>query len=325
MALTMPVPAPSPPPTAALTTLIVTGAVAVALTVMLILIARRSRRSPDEDAGRSAVGRTVIVPIARPRSATYLVELGAAVANEVGGRLLVLTALVDGREETRTAAELLLQQAEVVAAETGVETSTAVRAGRSPAEAVLHSTVEHDASLVIVGWPSGDGGEGHLGPPVDRIVSDAPAPVLVARFDGHHWQRVLLRLPRGPVRAAELASTRLAVLAAQRVSRANQLPLLRDLEPSDGRVARLVGDIPVDEGGDRNAGLHVDPEVLTVVGVAPDPRRLEAAIDDVAGSGDVVLALAHGPRAADRRPLLTASRALDADAEPGPTGPDEEP
>lgn len=310
------------------TTVVTTTAVVILIAIAAVALVRRARGARAGGATerategtRSRLGAMVLVPIARPRSAAYLVEIAAAFTNAAGGRMLVLTVLEsEPTDEERTNADLLLQQAEVAAVDTGAEVSTNLRVGREVSESVLHATVEHDASLVVVGWPSAAGEEGRLGRPVDRIVADAPAPVVIGRLEGHHWQRVLLRLPRGDISHGQLASLRLAVETARRVSHAHGLPLLRSSDPRDERAAALVADVPVDAGGGSEDDPYGDPDVLTVVGVDPAPTVLERELERTASAGDLLVALAHGPAAEDRRPLLRTAQELDepSDAQAAP-------
>jgi hypothetical protein len=278
-------PSPFPfPLVTASTGAVVAVVTAVAIALLVTVLVRRSRRVPRATPEPPHLGASVLVPVSRPRSAIHLVDLAEIIAMPDRGRLIALNVVTeDASDEERIAADLILQQAEVACADAGCETDQVLRVARSVAEGVLHAVVERDATLVLCGWPSVRRPDSRLGPPVDRIVAESPAPVVIARLDGHDWQRVALAERPGEA----TASQRLAAEVARRIVDDRGLELERREDPL------------------------VDPTALVVRGVAPEAGALQRAVHAAGEAGDVLLALSHGPAAEDRRPLLPASAELE--------------
>lgn len=278
----------------------------IVLLAALWALAERTRRRAD---AQPTLGEAILVPVARPRSAFGLVGFAAAIAAEDRGRLVAVNVIgADADRQGRIGAETLVQATEVVAADQGCEVSTLVRASRTVADGVLHTAVEHAATLVVVGWPSEGRHERDLGCPVDRIVAEAPAPVIVTRLDGGDWQRVVLRGVDVRRRGGR-PSLRLAAAVARRIAAYRHVPLTCTSDLDRPEVRQLLAGVEQVEPADEQLG---DPEVLTIAAVPPGTQALERAVARMRGIGDVALVLSHGAVAEHHRPLLpTAQRLLD--------------
>lgn len=282
-------------------------AVVVLVTMLLGMImtiaVRRRQRSHGDEAEVTGLGARVLVAVGRPRSAGHLTGIGAAVASPEQGVVLPVTVLIDPDEADRNGARRALQDADRAAGDHDVEVEAAIRVDASVVDGILHSVVERDATLVVVGWPATEHG-GPAGDPVGRIVAHVPAPVLVARLEAERWSRVVLRMPE-PTTQPEQASVRLALAALTRVARACGVP------PVSAVPVEALGDAV---GGDEITVVPVGGpslfDELTVVPVSPDARALRRAVEEVTTPGDVILALAHGHEAERRRALLGSAAAL---------------
>jgi hypothetical protein len=306
--------------TGVLTVTVVVAITVLVLAVLLVVRSRRERGGGTSERDLPGLGRAVLLPVARPRSATELARLAGMIAAVDHGRVSPLHVLPpDGGQPERAAADDLLRLAGAELDEMGCEAAPVLRAAASVAEGVLHAAVERDTTLVVVGWPSEGRHDRELGRPVDRIVEDVPAPVVVARLDGHDWSQVILVPPAGEAGVGELASLRLGREIGQRLAGAYGIDLRLAGPPPGGGLGDLLDGVPVGDMaiGDDEFG---DPEVLTVLAVPPRVEDLRRISSRVRSSGDVLLVLSHGPAARERRPLLPAAEELytpvdtDADA-----------
>lgn len=239
--------------------------------------------------GAEGPGSRVLVAVSRPASAQPLGELAAAVARPERGQVTPVTVLtLDVPVNRRTAAEETVQRCSSVAAENGLSADGHVRYDTSVADGLFHLAVERNASSVVVGWPRAEDGTGAVAG-LEQLTSALPVPVLAARLDGYEWQRVVLQVPPEPNSDGLRASLRLATATAE-------------------RVAALAG-VPVVCASEGTA-LGGSPSQLVVVPVDPDPVAVRRAALANRAAGDVVLAMCHGARATDRRPLLPAASEL---------------
>jgi len=158
----------------------------------------------------------------------------------------------------------------------------------SVAAGILHETVESDASLLILGWPR-LGADGRLPLGIADAVAGVPCPLLLARLQGYQWRRIVLRVPSTPTPGGLRASVRLATDVADRLAHRHRLPVvcLPATEPATADPAQLIV-APVDACQD----------------------AVDRALRDTPPLGDVLLALCHGPRAGERRELLSTAANL---------------
>lgn len=81
----------------------------------------------------------------------------------------------EGRDVTETAASLLRQA--------GVDVETVVRVG-NPSDEILDYTIENDVDLVLMGTRGADFRRNMLGSVAQRVISDAPVPVMTVALGG---------------------------------------------------------------------------------------------------------------------------------------------
>lgn len=261
--------------------IVVFVALVVATTVVLRVVARPPRPDPAQD-----LGRHVMIGVASPTTATVLSGLGAALARGIRGRVTPFTVVPTGADEAQRAfAEEAVRRGATTVVEEGLAGDPHLRVDVAVADGLLHGVVQLDASLLVMGWPATDA-DGRFAAPVEQLVSAAPLPVLVARLDGHRWHRIVLRVPREPMTAGLRASLRAATQASDRLADARGLD-----------VSCVADDAPV----------VADPSQVVISPVAPEPAAIRRAAGRVPARGDVILAICHGPRATEHRPLLSAA------------------
>jgi glucosyl-3-phosphoglycerate synthase len=152
------------------------------------------------------VGATILLPALNVDTTRRLLPLAAALANHWGGGvvlfgLIVVSAerpLSDGaREAPRLRAEL-----DALARTTpeGLGIRIAVSVARDLASGIRTAVSEHDAGLIMLGWQADQTpSERFFGPPIDELLRDPPADLVLARLkDDGPWPRVLLPVRGGP-------------------------------------------------------------------------------------------------------------------------------
>lgn len=271
--------------------LIVLAAIIILATALWV----RSQRRGSAEARPDDAGGRVVVGVARPATAGPLGKIAAALARPVRGEVTPLTVVTTSAStSSRSGAEQSLRRCEATIREEGVDARGRLRIATSLSEGVLHGLVEQQATALILGWPTVRG-SGRLTSALEEVVARSPVPVLIARMDHQRWDRIVLRVPSEPVTPGLRASLRLAIRTAERLAARHAIEV---------GCTRLV------------TPHRRDPAQLFIAPVAPEEAfsRAAARLED---DGDVLLALCHGSRAAEARPLMPSATALYS---PGDTG-----
>ncbi|MDX1647494.1 MAG: amino acid permease, partial [Longimicrobiales bacterium] len=132
----------------------------------------------------------ILVPVVNPDRIDRLLRTAAALAREVDGELLLMSAVVipdqtplsEGRrygDKRRDVLRLALESAE----DLGVPVSGIVRITHDAAEAILNTIEQHDVDAALLGWTGRSPSRSDLvfGSTVDRVMRDARCDVLVER------------------------------------------------------------------------------------------------------------------------------------------------
>jgi len=132
----------------------------------------------------------ILVPVVNPGHVDELVRTAAALARDVDGELLLMSAvtipdqtpLSEGRpyaESSRELLEMALDSAE----ELGVPASGIVRIAHDAAQAILNTIDQHDVETALLGWRGRSSRRPDVvfGTTVDRVLRDARCDVLVER------------------------------------------------------------------------------------------------------------------------------------------------
>ena len=143
----------------------------------------------------------------------------------------------------------------------GVRSSSIIRIGHKPAEAIIHEIEDSDIDLVVLGWRGSRRGENTLGSNIDWILRAAPSEVAVLRADdlsGLHRILVPVAYPRQARRMIEVAS----ILAGTE----GGVELMHVVPP----------DLPEQDRRDRVAELYQELQDLGVGGLGTLPRGRSA-------------------------------------------------
>ncbi|MBW3657484.1 MAG: cation:proton antiporter [Actinobacteria bacterium] len=273
---------------------------------------RAAPRLPSPDRTRS-LGQVVVVPIANPASAAPLAALAAALARRDGGLVLPVTVVPPHPEPSRLReARQLGSEAEQVALATGVEAHGVVRVDTDAASGILHASVEHGASLLVLGWKGRlADAQSLFGGLIDDLIRSARLPTVVARLHDTSWSRIVVSVASSDTEPAGLPGLRLALTVAGRLAREASRPVLVVVDDEDdpvltALVASLVGRDAqlVHRSGRQFARLAdlVEPSDLIVVPSEPDPRRLRAAVSRILRrlpDHQLVVAVDHAPATAE--------------------------
>lgn len=254
------------------------------LAVAVAIIWGRSARSGDPE----GTGSRVLVAMADPATAPALGALALSVAVRDKGSISAIHVVTsEDIEAARDRIATLTQGSQALAAEYGLDFSGGWRVDASVADGILHLVLQHDATLLIVGWPEpgSDLDSATIGP----VLTSSPVPVLVTRVKTFDWDHVELNVPTEPIEEDLAASARLANRTAERLATSR-----------NATVNRSSGQLPADVG----------EKGVLVVPVPPQRDALQAAIDTAPESVDLIFALAHGTDVRERGPLLAAAERL---------------
>jgi Kef-type K+ transport system membrane component KefB/nucleotide-binding universal stress UspA family protein len=219
-----------------------------------------------------ALGQTVVVPVANPASREPLVRLAAQMARRDSGFVVPLT-VVDA-EAADDEMEFLgeaTEAAERIALANGAEAAGQVRIDRTPTSGILHTLVERRGSLLVLGW-SGETGRGGalFSTLIDRVLSEAPVPMLIARLRDEQPTGVLLSISESNATPVGRAGLELALQTVLRLSKRDSLPVRVISNIDDASVRARVQEV-----------LEVDVEI--------DQRRRSIAVRARAEPGDIVI------------------------------------
>ncbi|CAN5320100.1 cation:proton antiporter [soil metagenome] len=261
------------------------------------------------------IGAMVVVPVTRPESRTPLMRLAAAMAKRDSGTVVPLTVMnLEADRETVTAVKLATVESEAIVLKSGAEASGLVRIDGTPAQGILHTLVERNGSLLILGWKGFSSRREMLfGGIIDAVLNEAPVPMLIGRMQSDAPSGVLVSLSEVNTTPAGEGGATLGLQAAARLARQHEV-VVRVLTTTDdppllAAVRAALGEgvsIAVDERRRAVAVRdHVRPGDLVIVPVLPDRSGLRGVATRIARSiPDHDLVIAYDARA--RRPVPPA-------------------
>ena len=163
--------------------------------------------------------KSIVIPLANPRTAADLVRIGAALLQD-GGAITALSIvevpegvqLSEGATRARQARRLLQRVLEFVPE--GVELRTVVRIGRRADEGIVELAAEEEADLILFGWGGPDRARRSVAeqddfqpvfsPTIDEVIRERPCDIAVVKQRGiGEVSRILAPVRGGP--HAELA------------------------------------------------------------------------------------------------------------------------
>jgi nucleotide-binding universal stress UspA family protein len=222
--------------------------------------------------------RSIVIPLANPRTAADLVRIGAALLQE-GGSLTALSIvevpegeqLSEGATRARQARRLLQRVLEFVPE--GVDLHTVVRISRRAQEGIVELAAEEEADLILFGW----GGPGQVkrgtadddllpvfSPTIDEVIRERPCDIAVVKQRGIAEVRRIV----APVRGGPHAELAMRYATALQTSFGADLEVLHVIPPSLDPTIRLqaqraLGSFVERYTGDTSAAHVVEGEDVT--------------------------------------------------------------
>lgn len=161
--------------------------------------APKLKQSRDDEKPLPVFGR-ILVSVTNPQSQEFLLTLASLLAKAGQGTMLALNVVRDDQrqpEQMQEQRELLGRVPELLNdPETQVELIP--RLANSYAEGILHTSIERNASLILMGWRGKRSlQQSILGNVLDEVIWGSDTPVMVGKLDHplNGMRRVLLILP----------------------------------------------------------------------------------------------------------------------------------
>lgn len=162
----------------------------------------------------SSLGERVLVPVANPNTEDNLLQLALILAKSSGGTLLPLHVLSDRRgpvtPEARMQQTQLLATAEAIAHSAVTPVETIGRVDDAIDRGIVRTATERNASVIICGWKGyASYRENFFGGVLDKVVRQAPIPVLVSRSAQpiETTERIVLAISEADPASAEVRQT----------------------------------------------------------------------------------------------------------------------
>jgi Kef-type K+ transport system membrane component KefB len=188
---------------------------------------------------------TVVVPVSNPQTERYLMEMATLLARHEEGRIVPLAIAqahvrMDDPEMDKAVqrSQMLLDRAQELSRELGVEASPQLRIEYDIAPAITHASREQDASMIVLGWGGRIGFRARLfGNVTDSVLWSAHCLVAVARLLDSPLKIRRILVPVENLSTSAIRPVRFAQILAQ-VNQA-QVTLLHVCDPRtpQGKIA----------------------------------------------------------------------------------------
>lgn len=188
---------------------------------------------------------TVVVPVSNPQTERYLMEMATLLARHESGRIVPLAiaqahARMDDPEMDKAVqrSQMLLDRAQELSRELGVEASPQLRIEYDIAPAITHASREQDASMIVLGWGGRLGIRARLfGNVTDSVLWSAHCLVAVARLLDSPLKIRRILVPVENLSTSAIRPVRFAQILAQ-VNQA-QVTLIHVCDPRtpQGKIA----------------------------------------------------------------------------------------
>jgi Kef-type K+ transport system membrane component KefB len=285
--------------------------------------ARLPRPAPDRD-----LGEVVVVPMANPATAPRLMRVASAFARADGGivvPLMVVPSETDqeGLQQARDLDDEVMQ----VAQSAGAEARSVLRIDASAEAGIAHTVVEHQGSLLVMGWKGGTIRRGALfGGIIDGVLSRTAVPTLLVHEGDWDVRRVLLVIDETVTTAAGAPALGLAIEAARLLSREAgvKVEVVTNQEDRvvDARIAEQL-EVPVQHDARRRSivvkdlARPTDLVVIPTIGDEPNLTSVAARIVRATPEGaSLFVAVDNSPVAGEETP----ARAEDGELPVGSPG-----
>lgn len=186
---------------------------------------------------KQAGGFTVVVPVYNPRTEQYLMEMATLLARYESGRIVPLAiaqahSRMDDPDMDKAVqrSQMLLDIANQLCRELGVEASPQLRIDYDIAQGISHASREQDASMIVLGWSKRLGFRARLfGNVTDSVLWSAHCLVAVARLLDSPLKIQRILVPVENLSTSALRPVRFAQILAE-VNQA-QITLLHVCDP----------------------------------------------------------------------------------------------
>lgn len=188
---------------------------------------------------------TVVVPVYNPQTERYLMEMATLLARHESGRIVPLAiaqahARMDDPEMDKAVqrSQMLLDRAQDLSRELGVEASPQLRIEYDIAPAITHASREQDASMIVLGWGGRLGFRARLfGNVTDSVLWSAHCLVAVARLLDSPLKIRRILVPVENLSTSAIRPVRFAQILAQ--ANQAQVTLLHVCDPRtpQGKIA----------------------------------------------------------------------------------------
>ncbi len=229
-------------------------------------------RLPPPVAKLERLGRRVVLPVSDRTSSGHQVRIAAAVAAEDSGTVVPLTVLgyATTPTELRERRDDLVGTVERMVLASGAEAESEVRLDASRSAGVLHSTVEQDATCIVIGWKGwSTRRESFFGESIDSLLASASVPVLVVREASvdEAARRVVVAFDDSDDRLDHRRATELAATVAVRLARSLRVPLVvcRASQRSPSDLDHVADDVRIATEGNFRVLLRTATEPGDVI------------------------------------------------------------
>lgn len=297
--------------------------VAVSLVITSVGTSRFALQIPAPIGERRRAGEGVLLPVARvPDDALRrLIALASRLTDPVGGVLQPVAVATSTSPERIEQARAEQVRADAVLRRAGQDVETELRVDRSVGSALDRTAIQHDSSLLLLGWPGRADLRGYLfGATYSEIVASTSVPVLIAALQ----EDVDLSAARVAVafedpQPAELPSLQMGVDIGATLSSRDRRLLVGPVGPDELPAVGVV----LPEGVEQRPGASIiewvasntrpgDLVVLPFVGTA-----LRPVAHEIYDSGRSVLAISQNPESQSALSGSTMSLPVGGTINPG--------
>jgi nucleotide-binding universal stress UspA family protein len=209
---------------------------------------RLQQAQPEEKA--SPLFSRILVPITNPQTQEHLVTLASLLARTAHGKVMALNVVRDAEGQVpglNQQRELLGRVPEIVG-DPEAEIELIPRLAGTFAQGILHTSIERDASLIVMGWRGRRTlSQSILGTVLDEVIWGSDTPVLIGKLSQplNATRRVLLVLPPNVLAPSVL---RRMLDANFTLARALNVPLLILSDPGYmNQVQELLGEADLEQ------------------------------------------------------------------------------
>lgn len=230
----------------------------------------------------------ILLPIANPQNLDKLIELAASIARDQDGEVILLRVLTVPEQLPPTSfdeaavdqEETFLKQARALAERHEVPSHSIIRVGHNIARAILETSRQYHANLILLGWKGyTTNAEKILGSVTDAVVSHARTDIMLVKVVGEtSFKRILL--PTAGGEHAQWAEQYGAAIVDETGGQLTLLRIVPDLANSNGEHQRALNEA-IARVGQIKPNLAVDAKLQEAPSVPKGISEAAAEYDTV--------------------------------------------